>query len=260
MYESSGRIGKDIRWYVDDNCDLHVEGSGTVPSEANAVFGGRGCRDLIIHEGITVLGKEAFKEIFYRRVILPDSLRELRDLCLSPIGGCHKLVEIPSGVTFVGEGIVGADPCGVRRLVVPTGIRHLTYATFYQRACPPDETWLTGKLPDEWVRWALSWLLYPSDEVRIFYPDDWTPFLRPAWFEEMREKARLATPDQFEWGLPDDGKWQKEELQYAVARTLEMLDDWERGSGGDFIMRPYPAGTKPWLDLFLQEYPEDAAP
>ena len=129
LLTDSGNCGENTTWsYYEDSKTLIISGTGAMQNSAYKLYEKYDFENVIVEEGVTSIGSEAFKNCTSLKTIsLPDSLEELIEFCfygcsnleritlpknLKHIGGsvfdyCSSLtsIEIPSSVTYIGASL-----------------------------------------------------------------------------------------------------------------------------------------------------------
>ena len=215
-----GRCG-DTAWrYVDKDNTEHVIGNGKMwdykpfPAwERSPYFQGN---DLIIHDGITAIGANAFLEQGFFMISFAGSVREVRD-CAFAGGGCGT-VTFPGTIRHLGGYLFYSDPCGVEEIIISSEIEQIDACAFLWRIDGPDKVTFTGENPPaDWIMWMRSELFDEKDTV-VYFPEKWRGVMTHEYFEIVRESIRAA-------GLPE----KKESLfDYDVEERIAFIDEMEK--------------------------------
>lgn len=99
---STGKAGSDIRWEL-NNGVLTFSGSGVMADFNSVPYNPRLIKSVIINDGITSIGANAFKGcVNMTSVSIPSSVKEIGNNAFS---GCKSLsiIMIPYGVTSIGK-------------------------------------------------------------------------------------------------------------------------------------------------------------
>lgn len=135
-YHVGGTCGTSARWTLDTEAGiLHITGTGAI-----TVSGGRslpwgsyisGIRHVIIDEGITAIGAEAFFECEYIETIeIPDSVKSIGAQAFVWCSGL-KSVTVPEGVTAIKEGTFwGCE--SMETLILPRTLKTIETDNFYR--------------------------------------------------------------------------------------------------------------------------------
>lgn len=135
-YNVSGTCGTNARWTLDTEAGiLHITGTGAI-----TVSGGRslpwgsyisGIRHVVIDEGITSIGAEAFFECeFIETIQIPDTVKSIG---YSAFVWCSALKEVivPEGVTVIKESTFwGCE--SMETLILPSTLTQIENEVFYR--------------------------------------------------------------------------------------------------------------------------------
>ena len=104
---SSGNLGENITWTLDEQGVLTIEGSGEMPNydySSPSPLKGLSCKTVVIGEGITTIGNLMFYENSeLTSVTIPNSVTSIGDAAFCNCTGLKSLF-IPSSVTSIGSG------------------------------------------------------------------------------------------------------------------------------------------------------------
>jgi hypothetical protein len=150
---------------------------------------------------VTVIGKRAFKEKGFQRILLPDSMTALEEECFSK--NQIKEVIIPATVSFLEAGVFYKNL--IQRLVFSEGLKVIGDFCFY--GCQLEEISLPASLEKIGV-WAFGG--NPIRDVRIgarlaFKFTDSISDLRPSFDEAYETNGKKAGRYVF-----SDGRWHYE--------------------------------------------------
>ncbi len=111
-YSASGFCGDNLTWYFFDSTgELVISGAGKMynydrsSGSYSPWYTLRGnIKSVIIHDGVTYIGDEAFEASGLSDIIIPESVKGIGN---SSFGSCYKLtnITIPNSVTDIGEGV-----------------------------------------------------------------------------------------------------------------------------------------------------------
>ena len=179
---SFGQCGDSVYWKIIDKV-LFIGGSGPMWNFNNSALGYKSnytyspwfnayFNTVIIHNGVTTIGSEAFFGAEISSVIIPSSIKRIEELAFFD-ARIEKLV-LPNTIETVEEGIL----CGFHRvvdtLVVSADIADIKpYAFFNRDDIIANNVYLTGSLPDNLTKLIESCLFDGVDDYQIYYPKEW---------------------------------------------------------------------------------------
>lgn len=145
----SGTCGENLTWSLDENGTLTISGTGYVDHDMGyrGLFGE--VKKVVVEEGITALGENAFNGYGNMTSIsLPSTLTEIGGYAFKK---CAKLeqIQIPEGVTYIGFNAF--EGCGsLKQIHIPDGVTTICGETFLncgnleQIDIPADVTQIEG--------------------------------------------------------------------------------------------------------------------
>ncbi len=138
----SGKAGANAEWYYNAvTNELHVSGSGRMDDEVQIpnIYGGNPA--LVVEEGITYIGKNAFNSKSLKSVQLPDSLTEIGDYAFA-----YSNVSAVSGggnVAVIGNGAF-LDCYALVDYTIPDSVSSIGTVAFY--GIPMEEVYIPANV------------------------------------------------------------------------------------------------------------------
>ena len=200
--DSYGQCGDNVYWKVTGDV-LYIGGSGDMwdynmldDEEYHGYPDYAYFNDVVILEGVTSIGRAAFKEMLIVNISIPKSVKRIREFAFFN-NSIHGALEIPDTVETVEEAILAGDPCRIDKLVVPVNIPNIACEAFYNRNQAPKEIVLTGSRPND-LSALVDSDLFGWVAKSIKYPKEWdTP---EASFGDMLE-ARIRKGQNTSFGM-----------------------------------------------------------
>ncbi len=138
----SGKTG-DCTWSLDDNGTLTISGSGAMKDyySTESLPWGNTIEKVIIKNGVTAIGKNAFEGCALKNVYIPDSVTSIGDYVFC---GCGKLtsVNIPDSVTRIGGDAFSGTSWYFNQ---PDGLVYAGKVAYKYKGDMPDGTSVTIK-------------------------------------------------------------------------------------------------------------------
>lgn len=188
-----GCIG-DNAWVYTDGHDVHVVGKGpTWDFSDNSVRENVtrfNCEKLLIHEGITYIGRESFTESSFTSADFAESVKKIASFAF--FNTTFDILDLPGSIKCLESFFVSDDPYGIGKLIISCDIECLETGAFYQRYGAPYEIVLTGdQPPKDWIMWIRSDLFWDIDPYceTIYYPESWKGVFTHEYFDEIRKKV-----------------------------------------------------------------------
>lgn len=128
-YASSGKCGNNITWNLDRNGNLALIGSGDMPAFRETPWHPNLVRTVVIGEGITSVGKNAFRKCKnLTSVNLPNSVKLISD---NAFKGCISLfnISIPRGVQNISR-MAFAECEQLLSIEIPDGVMTIENQAF----------------------------------------------------------------------------------------------------------------------------------
>lgn len=126
---AGGTFRDQVTWSLDDSGTLTISGTGYVDRDMGQLPWIRDVKKVVVEEGITALGENAFNGyVNVTAITLPDSLTEIGSYAFKR---CEKLeqLHIPEGVTYIGS-YAFAGCSLLREINIPDGVTEIWGATF----------------------------------------------------------------------------------------------------------------------------------
>lgn len=116
-------IQAHVEWSIDEAGTLHISGKGPMPdyeSYTNAPWRWDSYQSVVVEEGITCIGEDAFSMSTLKTISLPDSLVSIRDGAFT---GCPLTeITIPNSVKHIGN-MAFYHTMSLEKVVLPEGLK-----------------------------------------------------------------------------------------------------------------------------------------
>ncbi len=126
---AGGTFRDQVTWSLDSSGTLIISGTGYVDRDMGQLPWIRDIQKVVVEEGITALGENAFNGyVNVTSITLPDTLTEIGSYAFKR---CEKLeqIHIPEGVTYIGSNAFAG--CSLlREINIPDGVTAIWGATF----------------------------------------------------------------------------------------------------------------------------------
>lgn len=126
---AGGSFQDRVTWSLDDSGTLTISGTGYVDRDMGQLPWVRDVKKVVVEEGITALGDNAFNGyVNVTAITLPDTLTGIGSYAFKR---CEKLeqLHIPEGVTYIGSNAFAG--CSLlREINIPDGVTTIWGATF----------------------------------------------------------------------------------------------------------------------------------
>lgn len=124
IFASNGKAGESIMWNLDNNGVLTFEGSGIMKDFGESPYRPQLVKEVIIGEGITNIGNNAFKNCKnLTEIFIPNSCTVIGKKAFA---GCSALpeIKIPFGVTKIEEGAF--EGCSMFKFIdIPSSVKSI---------------------------------------------------------------------------------------------------------------------------------------
>ena len=179
---SFGKCGDDVYWKVVDEV-LYIGGKGPMWNFDNSTLEFKSdytyspwikanFLTVVIHDGVTTIGSDAFHGAEISSVIIPSSIKAIGKLAFFD-SRIEKLI-LPSTIEIIEEGILSGFHQVVDTLVVSADIREIKSNAFFNRDdALANCVFLTGNLPDDLTKLIESCIFDGVESYKIYYPKEW---------------------------------------------------------------------------------------
>ena len=227
-----GRFGNDVWGYSDKDRNDHMIGIGKMWDFCSELFlENNKCQkivappfhgdNLIIHDGITSIGRCAFPSCHYESIKIGKDVKEVMEYAFLD-GGCDK-IEFVGPIEHIGTELFATDPCRVDKIVISTEIKQIDVGAFYWRLNGPQVIVLTGrKPPEDWIMWLRSDLFAWNRDMhtKIYYPEKWLDLFTHKYFEQLKKHI-------IEVEIKEDGVGISSFFDFDIEDRLNFVDDME---------------------------------
>ncbi len=175
---ASGTCGNSITWKIDKDGVISLRGTGPMEdyrsySDAPWYNFKQTIRKVIIGEGITSIGKDAFSLCeLVEKISLPSTLTSIGEDAFLRCESVEE-VRIPDGVTTIDErAFSGCDK--LAQIYVPASVNSIGYYAFSTRG---SHIYFYGDVPTTWSNYALGY----TDYHTIHYIEGKSGWTTPTW-------------------------------------------------------------------------------
>ena len=124
-----GSDGDNVTWELDNAGVLTIRGTGAIKDYNYSPFS-NGITSIVIEDGITRIGSDAFRGLKIKDVSLPDSLTQIGDDAFR--GSSLEELTLPEGVKVIGDwAFLGTN---LKSIALPSGLIRLGSYAFYKCA------------------------------------------------------------------------------------------------------------------------------
>ena len=179
---SFGWCGDDVYWKIIERV-LYIGGSGPMwdfdyyakegeNTEVNAPWATMDYDTVVILDGVTSIGSEAFRDAHISDVVIPYTVKIIKE-CAFWDARVENLI-LPQSIERLEEFILAGYGNMVEKLTVSVNIPDIQPMAFFNRGCRLAHTiYLCGTLPSDLTDLMESLLFDEGTCDKIFYPAEW---------------------------------------------------------------------------------------